>query len=72
MKLTDLSSSVCEKEKRKEEEKKEDRKARYPGQLEGDPPPTAPAQPFHGLIRRARCMLTAITLSRYALRGSWL
>lgn len=69
MKLTDLSSSVCEKEKRKEEEKKEDRKARYPGQLEGDP---SPAQPFHGLIRRARCMLTAITLSRYALRGSWL
>lgn len=65
MKLTNLSSFA----KKRKEKKKEDRKARYPGQLEGDPPP---AQPFHGLIRRARCMLTAITLSRYALRGSWL
>lgn len=65
--VADLSSSVCERKEKGE--KKEDGKARYPGQLEGDPPP---AQPFHGLIRRARCMLTAITLSRYALRGSWL
>lgn len=50
------------REEREREKKEGDRKARYPGQLEGDPHPTP--QPFSR--PRSRCMLTAITLGRYA------